>query len=126
MLIDVIAIVLGIWLGVRRMDVRVRQAVQYPDVDPKAFAAWQARASFVYHVGTLGCFAEIALDHGFELVGRKLGLGFRPLQAGHALIFLGWLASLGWVWVQARRARKIQQDLGVSGPPRPAPGELPR
>lgn len=123
MLVDVVAIIFGIWLSVRRMDVRVRQAEQYPAIDPGAFEAWKARASLVYNVGSLVCFAEILLDNGWEYLARRLGMPFGVLRAVHALIFFGWVGTMVWVWVAAGRARRMGDQLGIAARPPSPPSQ---
>ena len=48
MVLDIIALILGIIYTVRKLDVRKREASEFPHVDPALFEAWRSREAGAY------------------------------------------------------------------------------
>lgn len=119
MVVDVLAIILGILFSVRRMDVRKRQADQFPQVPAEQFEIWKARASAAYQLGAVSSFAKIFVDYGFRYLAGRTELAWTWVQLGGALIFFSWLGLLVWSWLQSRSARRLAEQLGLdlSAPP---------
>jgi hypothetical protein len=113
MLFYVLALVLGIWLTVRKLDVARREAADFPNVDAAGFAAWKARAQRAYNLGSMGCFAKLLLDVALEFGAPRIGVPWRAVQIGGALVFLAWVGVLVTVWVLSARARRLQEQLGI-------------
>lgn len=121
MVLDVLALVLGIWLTIRKLDVRKREAAECPAVDPADFARWKQLSVATYNLGSVGCFGKLVLDYAWQLLGPRLGIPWGVIRVGGLLLFLAWVAVLVWVWVQSARARKLSERLHIRFPPRPAP-----
>ncbi|MCC6666384.1 MAG: hypothetical protein IT375_21705 [Polyangiaceae bacterium] len=121
MLFDVLALVFGIWLTVRKLDVRRREAADHPGVEPAEFERWKAMALGAYNLGSLGCFAKLALDYLLQLGGPRVGVPWPVIRVGGAGLFVAWVVLLVTVWVQAHRAKKLQEKLGLQLLPKPAP-----
>jgi hypothetical protein len=126
MLFDVITLILGIWLTVRKLDVRRREAAEHPGVDAAEFERWKRMALSAYNLGSIGCFAKIALDYALQLGAPRVGVPWPVIRVLGLGLFLTWVALLVTVWVQAGRAKKLQDRLGLVLLPRSAPDEQPR
>lgn len=123
MLFDVITLVLGIWLTIRKLDVRKREASDHPGVDAAEFGRWKDLALGAYNLGSIGCFAKLALDYLLQYAAPRIGVPWPAIRVGGLVLFLGWVALLVVVWVQAHRAKKLQEKLGLRFLPRPAPNQ---
>lgn len=121
MLFDVLTLVLGIWLTIRKLEVRRREASEHPGIDAADFGRWKELALGAYGLGSLGCFAKLALDYLVQLGGPRLGVPWPAIRVAGLLLFVAWVAVLVTVWVRASRARKLQEELGLSFGPRPPP-----
>lgn len=121
MLFDVLTLVFGIWLTIRKLDVRRREASDHPGVDPAEFARWKGLALGAYNLGSAGCFAKLALDYLVQLGGPRVGVPWPAIRLAGFLLFVTWVAVLVTVWVRAHRAKKLQEKLGLSFAPRPPP-----
>jgi len=120
-LFDVLTLVLGIWLTIRKLDVRPREAADHPGVDPAQFARWKDLALGAYNLGSIGCFAKLALDYLLQYGAPRLGVPWPAIRALGLGLFLVWVALLVTVWVRSHRAKKLQDELGLRLLPRPAP-----
>ncbi|MBI3202532.1 MAG: hypothetical protein HYZ29_13405 [Myxococcales bacterium] len=121
MLLDVLALVFGIWLTIRKLDVRRREASDHPDVPSAEFERWKAMALGAYNLGSLGCFAKLGIDYLLQLGGPRVGVPWAVIRVGGAGLFVAWVVLLVAVWVQAHRAKKLQEKLGLQLLPKAAP-----
>lgn len=119
--LDVLALVFGIWLNVRKLDARKLQPADYPHVPEREFLRWQSMATSAYGFGSLVCFAKLVLDWALKLGGPRIGLPWTFVRVAGATLFLGWVVSLVWVWVRAARAGRLRDELRIGPPPRRAP-----
>src|SRR5688572_2375157 len=62
MLFHVVTLIMGVFFTVRKLDVRRREAKDYPNVDPAAFQEWKSTALRAYNLGAFACFGRVALD----------------------------------------------------------------
>jgi hypothetical protein len=124
--IDVIALVLGIWMTVRKLDVRRREPEQYPEIARDGFERWKTLASSAYTFGSTACFAKLCADFALRIFGPRAGLPWPVIRALGLALFVGWIAALVVTWVRARRAGRLQDELGIRlGPRAPAQGPEP-
>jgi hypothetical protein len=118
---DVLALVFGIWLNIRKLDVRKLQPEDYPKVPPAEFRRWQDRAASAYSLGSLVCFLKLALDYALKLGGPRVGIPWAVIRIAGLSLFLGWVGTLIFVWVRAFQAGKLRDQLGIGPPPRRPP-----
>lgn len=111
---DVIAVFLGIWTTIRKLDVRWREPGQFPEVPPDEFAAWKKKALKAYNIGGTACFLKVIGDIAFVYlyVNRAHANAVVVTLVG-LTIFAGWLAAMVFTFVGARAARRIQISLGI-------------
>jgi hypothetical protein len=111
---DIIAILLGIFLALRRSDVRAYEASRYPRVATADFVRWQDRASAAYALGTRACFAKVIADFAYLAFLQHTAPMPLPLQRGIGVsLDLAWVGLLLVCWVRARRARRFAEQLGI-------------
>lgn len=118
MLFDVITLVLGIWLTIRKLDVRRREPADHPEVPAADFERWKRLALGAYNLGSLGCFAKLFFDYLLQLGAPRAGVPWGVIRVAGLVLFLAWVLLLITVWVQAARARKLQDSLGLKLLPR--------
>ncbi len=110
-LTDIIALILGIFLTTRKLDVAKREVADHGRVSPEDFARWKEAELQVFRVASSACFGKVAVGFVlFLLVGRIDWSAIRMLDlAAH----VGWLGALVGSWVLLRRARALRQELGI-------------
>ncbi len=111
-LFDILAVIFGILLTVRKLDVSKREASEFPAVEAARFDAWRARTVSTYAWGSRACFLKVVLDFGFTmLVATHLPATLVRVIA--ATIDLSWVAMMIVTWIRARRANAEQKSLGL-------------
>jgi len=116
-LLHPVVLIIGLLFAMRRMDVSMRAAEQYPSVAAAAFASWKLRASRAYGLGMAACFGKVLLDFAFAYWFRRLS---PPPQAVRFAI--GFSLDVGWVVLVAlsywnvRKAHALAREIGVEAP----------
>jgi hypothetical protein len=103
----VVALVIGIWLTIRKLDVRRREPQDYPNVDRDAFLRWKQTELGAYQLGSVACFLKIFAD---LVILMLLPVGFRVAGLG---VFLLWVAALILARVRAGAGRRMRDELGI-------------
>lgn len=107
------AIIFGILLTLRKLDVAHRQPSQHPNVQPDNFALWQATAMSAYGFGIWACFLKIVVDFvgrwAFGVLQPSLWLG-RTIGISLELV---WVGALVYTWVKVNRAHRLAERVGV-------------
>lgn len=119
--LDVLALVFGIWLNIRKLDVRKRQPSEHPNVAPADFERWQRMAAGAYGHGSLVCFIKLGADLFLRLAAPGLGVPWPVIRGAGLALFLGWVGTLIYVWVRSFQARRLQERLGIAISARVAP-----
>jgi len=120
MALDVLAVVLGIFYTIRKLDAQSRIHADFPHVAQADFLRWQARERSVYHYGALACVLKLVVGLPFQhILGPKLPGTF--YQFGGAAIDLAWLAMVIRTLVLGSKSRKERARLGIWLGSRPLP-----
>jgi len=119
--LDVLALIFGIWLTLRKLDVRKREPTECPHVDPAEFDRWKQMAVSTYNLGSVGCFGKLLLDYALQLGGPRLGVPWSAIRIGGLTLFVAWVALLVVVWVRSSRAKQLQDRLQIRFAPPRAP-----
>lgn len=110
---DIIAILLGIFLALRKSDVRAEDSARHPRVAIADFDRWRNDAMRAYSIGTRACFAKVLADFVFLALLQQYAMDLR-LQRGIGVgLDLLWIGALVACWVSARRARRLAEQLGI-------------
>lgn len=124
MLFDIVTLIIGVFLTVRKLDVKRREAQDFPDVQSAAFEAWKAAALRAYNVGSFACFGRLFLDYVLRYgIARVVPWGV--IQVGGGILFFGWVAFMVYAFVLSSRARGLQEKAKIvllpAAPPPPVP-----
>lgn len=111
--LDIIALILGVFYTRKKLDVRRRVADQFPAVQPADFERWQKRAGFAFSLGSWACFVKIVSDFGFVFLSTRLQFETWFLRAGGMAIDGCWLLALIVATVMSADARRLGQELGT-------------
>ena len=109
----VIAVLIGVWQTLRKLDVRQREPEQFPNVDRAAFEAWKSRLLFAYNLGSFACFFYIPLDLALPRVAGNLGASGDLIRVLGFSLFVAWISAMVASSVVSSRARRLQQKLGI-------------
>lgn len=110
--VDIVAVILGIFFTIRKLDAQSRRPEDFPAVDRAAFLDWQARETKVYSAAVLACFLKVFLDLGFVYFLAE-GLPYRAVQLVGAAIDLSWLGFVIFSLFRASRVREQRRRLGI-------------
>jgi hypothetical protein len=118
---DIIAILLGIFLALRKSDVRSEDPARHPQVSLADFDRWRMRALSAYSLGIRACFAKVMADYAFLAYLQRYAVELYWARVIGVSITLGWLVLLIACWVRARRARRLADELHIDLVRDPAP-----
>jgi len=118
---DIIAILLGIFLALRKSDVRGEDPARHPQVSLADFERWRMRAISAYSVGIRACFAKVMADYAFLAYLQRYQMNLSWQRGLGASITVVWLVLLVRCWVGARRARRLADELHIDVVRDPAP-----
>ena len=109
---DILAVIFGILLTVRKLDVSRRQHAEFPGVEQAAFESWRAHATAVYSLGSWACFLKVVLDLGFtHFVAERLP--WNVVRTIAASIDLSWAFLMILTLIRSGRARRQRNALGI-------------
>ena len=124
--VDLIAILLGIFLAMRKTEVRAEEAARYPQVPVEDFERWRALALRAYTIGTVACFAKVILDFACAAIIQRWSLPVWLVRTVGVSLDVGWVVALVVCWLRSRAARKLGEQMGlmmVRSPDKDASGE---
>src|SRR6476620_8115964 len=92
-LFDILAVIFGIMFTIRKLDVKRREASEFPSVPPERFERWRAFATSVYSQASWACFLKIVVDLAFvQVVAAHVPLALvRPIGAAIDLSWAGFM-----------------------------------
>ena len=115
------ALIFGILLTMRKLDVSHRLAEQFPNVRPADFDGWKAQAMGAYGFGVWACFIKLMVDlAGRYLFGRLLPTREVALTIGVSLDVI-WIVAMIVTYRRIRAAHAVAGRLGIETPARPEP-----
>jgi len=109
---DIVAVILGVWFTLRKLDAQSRQPEAFPHVARADFLDWQEREVSVYRTVTWACFGKFALDLAFTYLVAP-GQDPRLVRAVGATIDLSWLAVLVITFFRTSGVRALRRKLGI-------------
>ena len=111
--LDIIAVLLGIFLAIRKSDVRGEELARHPGVRPEDFALWQSRMTSAYTIGIRACFVKVIADFAYLAVLRRVALDIFVQRAVGVTLDLAWLVAMIACWVLVRRARQFAKSARI-------------
>jgi hypothetical protein len=123
MLFHVVTLIMGVFFTVRKLDVRRREAKDYPNVEPAAFQEWKSMALRAYNLGAFACFGRVALDVANQYALSRVA-PWTVIQVGGGVLFVAWVGCVVYSFVLSSRARTLQEKakiilLPAAPPPEP-------
>lgn len=116
---EVIALIMGVFATVRKLNVRARQPEEFPHVRRADFESWRAQESAVYTLVASACFAKVVLDLAFANYVFQLSSWPLWVRLTAMSIDLLWLVALVVAWRKRAKVRRLRASLGIdlSRPP---------
>jgi hypothetical protein len=115
------ALVFGILLTMRKLDVGHRLPEQFPNVRRADFEGWKAQAMAAYGFGVWACFLKLMVD----FAGKYLFARLQPSrQVGFTVgitLDLIWIAAMIVTYRRIRAAHAVAGRLGIETPARAEP-----
>jgi hypothetical protein len=118
----VIALIIGIYNTVRKLDVSRREPEHFPHVEREAFLRWKRTELAAYSIASLACFVFVVADLGFQFLFSRTGLNWTVVRIVGFGIFGGWVAALIWAAFRASAGRRLRTELSIDltlAPPEP-------
>ena len=114
--LDIVALLLGVFLLMRKSEVRRDDPALHQGVALADFEEWRRRALSAYTLGTRACFGKVFLDFAFQALLRRVA--FEPwLRTSLGVsLDLAWVVLLVVCWMRARRANRLRDQLGIRLP----------
>lgn len=117
-LLHPVVLILGVLFALRRMDVSMRTAEQYPGVDAEAFARWKRLAMGSYGLGMASSFGKVVLDFGFAYLFFRIYAPPAGVRLAIGLTLdVGWIVLVVVAYLRVRRAHRLARELGVDHRP---------
>lgn len=110
---DVLAIIFGVMFQLRKVDTKLRNSADHPNVPSSDFERWQRAATRAYGIGSAVCFLRVIAHFLWVLYVNKNQVSwdvFRAVGLGTDVV---WIAGMGVALWQARAARKLRDSLGI-------------
>jgi hypothetical protein len=110
--LEVLAVILGIFYTIRKLDAVDRSPGDFPQVARGDFLAWQARERAVYHLAALACVLKLTLGLSFQyLLAPRVDP--KVVFAVGASIDVSWLFVIFRTWWFSSKLRKERARLGI-------------
>ena len=108
---DIIALILGIFLTTRKLDIARREVEDYGHVSRDDFEAWKAQELNAYRVASSACFLKVIVGFGLFIAVRTID--FSIVRVIDGIVHLAWIGGLVVGFVISRRARATRERLGI-------------
>ena len=106
-----LAVILGIIYTIRKLDVRRREPLEFPAVDPEQFERWKAKELFAYNLASFACFIKVLVD--LSMLALRDSINWNVVRVVGASAFFGWVFALVASLVLGSSARKLRERLGI-------------
>ncbi len=111
--LDIPAILLAIFLALRKSDVRAEDPARHPRVPLVDFDRWRAAMLRAYSIGVYACFAKVLVDFGYLAILNRVTFNLTLQRAIGVTLDVSWFVLLGMCWYKSRRAKKMAERLGI-------------
>lgn len=112
MALSLIAVIVGIFYTIRKLDARSRSEAEFPAVPAELFRAWQEREVRVYGRAAFACVLKLVLGIVAEYWLAPIWPGNESRLIGFA-IDLGWFIVVLWTFFLGRQLSKERRRLGI-------------
>lgn len=111
--LHIVAILLGIFLLIRKSEIRADDPAAHEGVAPADFEAWRQRALAAYTIGTRACFGKVFVDFLFLAILKRVEVESWLRTSIGVSLDLAWVALLVVCWLRSRSASRLGQKLGI-------------
>jgi hypothetical protein len=118
-----LAVILGIIYTIRKLDVRRREASEFPKVNPDEFERWKKKELFAYNLASFACFIKVLVD--ILMLSLRGSIDWNVVRVVGATAFFGWVFALVASLVMGSSARKQRERLGIDLRAHDPPPEAP-
>jgi hypothetical protein len=113
-----VVLIIGVLFALRRMDVSMRSAEQFPGIDPEAFQRWKRFAMGGYGLGMAACFGKVLLDFGFAYLFSRGFAPYETVRRGIGITLeVGWIGLVVVAYLRVRRAHALAREIGTDRRP---------
>ncbi len=113
-LLDVLALLLGLYQAYRRTDVRQTARTDFPGASDQDFAQWRSRLSLLYSIAMASCLLKLVVRFGFLRLAMVRNWPPIVVWRGGFLIDVSWLVSIIVVTSLARLVRREGIRRGIA------------
>jgi hypothetical protein len=106
-----IAVILGIIYTIRKLDVRRREASEFPAIDAGEFERWRKKELFAYNLASFACVLKVLID--VVMLSFRGSIPWTVVRVVGAGAFFGWVLALVASLVLGSSARKLRERLGI-------------
>ncbi len=107
--LDIPAILLGIFLLMRKSEVRSAECVDASA--QSAFDYWREQALAVYTFGSRVCFGKVFVDLVMSVLVHRVSLPVPLVQTVGVALDVGWVGLLIWFWIRTRAVGRLKLTL---------------
>ncbi len=107
--LDIPAVLLGIFLLMRKSEVRAAECIDASA--QSAFDNWREQALAVYTFGSRVCFGKVFIDLAMSVLIHRVSLPAPLVKTVGIALDIGWVGLLIWFWIRTRAVGKLKGTL---------------
>lgn len=115
--LDIVAILLGIYFTIAKLDAQGRKAEAFPHVATADFDRWRTWHTSIYRLGSAVCFLRVIFHQGWAVYLSRNPVTTpaapKSLVVPALLMDLVFLTVLAITFIRASRARTLRRELGI-------------
>lgn len=104
--LDIPAVLLGIFLLMRKSEVRAAECIDASA--QSAFDNWREQALALYTFGSRVCFGKVFIDLLLSVIVHRVALPVPLIKTVGIAIDLGWVGLLIWFFIRTRAVSKLK------------------
>lgn len=114
--LDIVAILLGIWFMISKLDAQGRRHESFPHVAEADFERWRSWTVSIYRLGSTACFVRVIFHQAwsFYVASHVKGMPAAPesLRILALMVDALFLAAIVSTFMRGARARQLRRELG--------------
>jgi hypothetical protein len=115
--LDIVAIMLGIWFTISKLDAQGRKAESFPHVSPTDFERWRDWTVSIFRLGSSICFLRVVFHQGWMYYAKTHVVNApaapKSLVIPALLMDVLFLGTVVATFVRSGRARRLRTELGI-------------
>lgn len=113
---NVIAVLIGVWNTVRKLNVAKVNRDDYPRVAEGDFNRWKQRELKAYNLAIWACFLKVVVDVGWQIYGFKGGFAQSQPEVFAIVgfvLFAAWFVAIIASTLIGTSGRAMRGELGI-------------